>query len=69
MMKKSESESDINIELRRPAFKANPIPKACSVLIYEQNLVEAEQARKKRIHEQAEMSYAKASMPSRMQKD
>jgi hypothetical protein len=32
-------------------------------------VTEEEQARKKRIHEKAEMSYAKASMPSRMQKD
>lgn len=69
MMKKSESEADLNAECRRPGFKANPIPKACSVLIYNQNLVEGEQARMKRIHEMAEKSYAKSSMPSRMQKD
>lgn len=28
-----------------------------------------EQSRKKRIHEQAEINYSKARMPSRMQKD
>ena len=39
------------------------------MLIYNQTLQQEEQARKKRIHEQAEISYAKASMPSRMQKD
>lgn len=69
MMQKSESEAGLNAECKRADFKANPIPKACSVLIYNQNLQEEEQARKKRIHEKAEMSYAKASMPSRMQKD
>lgn len=51
------------------SFKANPIPKACSVLIYEQRREEEEQARQKRIHEAAEISHALSKMPSRMQKD
>lgn len=33
-MAKKASMDDLNIECRRPSFKANPIPKACSVLIY-----------------------------------
>lgn len=48
------------------SFTANPIPKACSVLIYHQKIESEEQSRKKRIHEQAEINYAKARMPSRM---
>lgn len=70
MMRRSESYSapPLNAECRQPAFKANPIPKSCTVLVYKQTVEKQEQDRKKRIHEQAEISYAKASMPSRMQK-
>ena len=68
-MRKSEStDGALNAECRQPAFKANPIPKSCTVLIYKQTIEKQDQDRKKRIHEQAEISYAKASMPSRMQK-
>jgi len=42
MMQKSESEVGLNVECRRPNFKANPIPKACSVLIYNQKVTEEE---------------------------
>jgi hypothetical protein len=69
MMKKSGSESDLddlNPECRRASFQANPIPKACSVLIYKKKMEKEEQERKKRINEQAEISYGRASMPSRM---
>lgn len=68
-MQKSNSAAALNQECTRAQFKANPIPKACTVLIYNQRIKEEEQARKKRIHEQAEISFAKSSMPSRMQKD
>lgn len=69
MLKKVDSETALNDECNRASFKANPIPKACSVLIYKQKIEKEEQERKKRISEQAEISYARASMPSRMQKD
>lgn len=59
----------VNPECRRPDFRANPIPKSCSVLIYNQKIEKEEQARQKRINEMAESSLAKARMPSRMQKD
>lgn len=68
MMRRAESTDALNAECRQPSFKANPIPKSCTVLLYKQTVEKQEQDRKKRIHEQAEMSYAKASMPSRMQK-
>ncbi len=68
-MRKSGSEAGLNVECQRKSFKANPIPKACSVLIYDKKMEEEEIARQKRIHEMAEISYAKSSMPSRMQKD
>lgn len=56
-------------ECARPSFKANPIPIACSVLIYDQQMKKEEQERQKRVHKNAEISYAKAKMPSRMQRD
>ena len=56
-------------ELPKHDFKANPIPKACSVLIYKQKIEKEEQARQKRVNEQSEISLAKSRMPSRMQKD
>jgi hypothetical protein len=34
MLKKSETVPELNEECLRPPFKANPIPKACSVLVY-----------------------------------
>lgn len=43
MLRRSGTEADgLNIECTRPNFKANPIPKACSVLIYEKKLAEEE---------------------------
>jgi hypothetical protein len=72
MMRRSETETSIlglNVECQRTSFRANPIPKACSVLIYDKKIEEEEIARQKRVHEQAEISYAKSKMPSRMQKD
>lgn len=46
-MQRSETEVDIglNIECKRNDFKANPIPKACSVLIYDKKMEEEEIAR------------------------
>lgn len=72
MMRRAETETSLlglNQECLRKEFKANPIPKACSVLIYDQKIEEEEIARQKRVHEMAEISYAKSKMPSRMQKD
>lgn len=70
MLQRSYTEADgLNVECQRTSFKANPIPKACSVLIYDKKMEEEEIARQKRIHEMAEISYARSHMPSRMQKD
>jgi len=55
-------------EMKRAPFKANPIPRACSVLIYKQKIHEDELKRQKRIRKNAEISYAKAKMPPTMQK-
>lgn len=68
-LERSNTEPFLNIECQRQQFRANPIPKACSVLIYDKKIEEEEIARQKRIHEMAEISYGKSSMPSRMQKD
>lgn len=62
-------EGEINAECKRAEFKANPIPKSCSVLIYDQQMREQEEERKKRIHENAQASIKRANMPPRMQKD
>lgn len=55
-------------EMKRPAFKANPIPRACSVLIYAEKVKEEELKRGKRIRKNAEIAFAKAKMPPTMQK-
>lgn len=68
-LQKAKSQPALDKECLRQSFKANPIPKVCSVLIYSQSMQKQEQERKKRVHEQAEISYSKARMPSRMQKD
>lgn len=69
-LRRSGTEVDgLNIECQRATFKANPIPKACSVLIYDKKMADEEIKRQKRIHEMAEISHAKSHMPSRMQKD
>lgn len=34
--KKLDPEEYLAYDLRKPAFKANPIPRACSVLIFDQ---------------------------------
>ncbi len=71
-MQRAQTETSLlglNQECQRKDFKANPIPKACSVLIYDQKVEEELIARQKRVNEMAEISYAKSKMPSRMQKD
>ena len=52
----------------RPALKANPIPRACSVLIFAKKMKQDELKRGERIRKAAEMAYAKAKMPPTMQK-
>lgn len=54
-------------DLRKPAFKANPIPRACSVLIFDQMMKQQEQERQERIRKQAELNFSKAKLPERMQ--
>ena len=55
-------------EMKRPEFRANPIPRACSVLIFRQKTQEDELKRQKRVRKNAEIAYAKAKMPPTMQK-
>ena len=49
-------------------FKANPIPRACSVLIFAKKMKQEELLRGKRVRKNAEISFAKAKMPPTMQK-
>lgn len=51
-----------------PVFRANPIPRACSVLIFAKKMRQEELKRGERIRKNAEISYAKAKMPPTMQK-
>jgi hypothetical protein len=53
---------------RQPHFKANPIPRACSVLIYDEKLRRDERERDERINQNAKISIKKAKMPEAMQK-
>jgi hypothetical protein len=50
-------------------FRANPLPKNCTVLLYEKMETQGKEARKARIKLEAEAKLALASAPSRMQKD
>ena len=59
----------LNEDCRRSPFKANPIPIACSVLIYDKKIKKEEEERAKKTHKEAEISLSKAKMPPRMQKD
>lgn len=52
--------------MRRPHFKANPIPRASSVIIYETLRVENDRKREERVKKNAEVSFAKAKMPANM---
>lgn len=55
-------------EMRRGGFKANPIPRACSVLIFAKKMREDDLKRGERIRKNAEIAFAKAKMPPTMQK-
>ena len=67
MAKKKAQQEEVNVECRRPTFKANRMPDFSSIQIYAQEMALAEEARLKRIHQAAEESYARAAMPHRMQ--
>jgi len=47
-------------------FKANPIPRACSVLIYDEKLKRENRERDERINANAKNSINKAKMPECM---
>jgi len=51
-----------------PAFRANPIPRACSVLIFAKKTEQDELKRGERIRTAAARAFAKAAMPPTMQK-
>ena len=67
MEKKKQQSEQVNVECRRPAFKANRMPDFSSIRIYAEEMALQEEARLKRIHAAAEESCALASMPHRMQ--
>lgn len=53
-----EEEPPLNADLRKPAFKANPIPKVCSVLTYHESKKKEDDERLKRTKEQAKIKLA-----------
>lgn len=63
----ADPEDYLPYDLRKPNFKANPIPRACSVLIFDQMMKQQEQERQERIRKQAELNFSKAKLPERMQ--
>ena len=68
MVKKKQTLENVGSKDNIPVFKANPIPRACSVLIFDKKIRQEELKRGERIRKNAEISYAKAKMPPTMQK-
>lgn len=62
-----DPEDYVPYDLKKPHFKANPIPKACSVLIFHQMMKKQDEEREERIRKQAELNFSKAKLPERMQ--
>jgi Uncharacterised protein family UPF0564 len=62
-----DQEDYLPYDLKKPSFRANPIPRACSVLIFDQMMKKQEQERQERIRKQAELNFSKAKLPDRMQ--
>lgn len=50
-------------------FRANPLPKNCTVLMYQEMETKGKAEREKRIKQEAEAKLALAKAPERMQKD
>ena len=64
---KIDPDEGLPYDLKKPSFKANPIPRACSVLIFHQKIKKEEEERQERIRKQAELNFSKARLPERMQ--
>jgi len=65
----ADPDAGLDPECKRPSFKANKIPVACTIPMYESKIKKEEEERAKRINSQAKINQAKARMPSRMQQD
>mmetsp|Transcript_8761 Transcript_8761/g.6502 ORF Transcript_8761/g.6502 Transcript_8761/m.6502 type:complete len:108 (+) Transcript_8761:96-419(+) len=65
--KRPDPEEYLCDDLKRQGFKANPIPRACSVLIFDQMMKKQQQEREERTRKNAELNFAKAKLPERMQ--
>lgn len=63
---KLDPEEYLPYDVKKPHFKANPIPRACSVLIFDQMMKRQEEERQERIRKQAELNFSKAKLPDRM---
>jgi len=61
-----DPDAGTNDECKRPPFKANRIPIACSVLIYDQKIKKEKEERDIRIQKANEISSARIKMPPRM---
>jgi len=64
---KPDAEEYLPYDLKKPQFKANPIPRACSVLIFDQMMKQQQIEREERVRRNAELSKQKAKMPERME--
>jgi hypothetical protein len=64
---KLDPEDYLPRDLTKGSYRANPIPRACSVLIFDQMMRKQEQERQERIRKQAELNFSKAKLPDRMQ--
>lgn len=65
--KKPDPEDYLCQDLKRVQFKANPIPRSCSVLMFDQLLAKQEADRENRKKQFKERNAGKAKLPERMQ--
>jgi hypothetical protein len=55
--KKPDPEEYLSVDLKGKGFKANPIPRACSVMIFDQMMRKQLMEREERVRKNAELNY------------
>ena len=68
-LQKSNSEANMHLKPKSYVFRANPLPKNCTVLMYQEMETKGKEERKRRIQQEAEAKLAQSKAPERMQKD
>jgi len=65
----ADPEEGLADDCKRPQFRANEIPVACTIPMYASKIKTEEEERAKRINSMAKIRQASARMPKRMQQD